>query len=185
MPTVLSHPAVALALAPWYRQLVRRPAAVATGILLTALPDLDVIAFHFGVPYVHVLGHRGITHSLSFAVVVSGLVAVMMMKRLRLSLTVLWSYFALCLASHGVLDAFTNGGYGVAFFAPFSHERFFFGPRPVQVSPIGIDDFLTARGAVVLQSEWWWVWLPCAGLGAAGLLWQFMRRRRSAHNVGQ
>ena len=31
------------------------------------LPDADVIAFHFGIPYVHPLGHRGLTHSIVFA----------------------------------------------------------------------------------------------------------------------
>jgi inner membrane protein len=181
MPTVLSHPAVALAVAPWYRDLARRPGAVATGMLLTVLPDLDVVSFHLGISYSHMLGHRGLTHSLPFAVTVSGLLAAMMAKRLQLSLPVLWSYFALCLASHGILDAFTSGGYGTAFFAPFSDTRYFFGWRPVRVSPIGIDAFLSARGVLVMKSEFWTIWLPCAAIGAAGLLWRYWRRRRTSH----
>jgi inner membrane protein len=30
------------------------------------------------------------------------------------------------MASHGVLDALTNGGHGIAFFSPFLNERYFF-----------------------------------------------------------
>ena len=30
-------------------------------------PDLDVLAFAFGIPYAHDFGHRGATHSIAFA----------------------------------------------------------------------------------------------------------------------
>jgi inner membrane protein len=49
-------------------------------------------------------------------------------------------------ASHGVLDAMTNGGLGVAFFAPFTSARYFLPFRPVQVSPISLAAFFTHRG---------------------------------------
>ena len=38
------------------------------------------------------------------------------------------------MASHGVLDALTDGGRGVGFLIPFSSERFFFPWRPIPVS---------------------------------------------------
>ena len=38
------------------------------------LPDLDVIGFFFGVRYDDMLGHRGITHSLAFAMAEGGIV---------------------------------------------------------------------------------------------------------------
>ncbi len=38
---------------------------------ISIFPDMDVLAFMFGIPYEHVLGHRGFFHSLSFAVMVS------------------------------------------------------------------------------------------------------------------
>ena len=75
------------------------------------------------------------------------------------SLGVLWVYFAAITASHGLLDALTNGGRGIAFFAPFSNHRFFFPWRPIQVSPIGVG-FFSARGFAVLQSELRWILLP-------------------------
>jgi inner membrane protein len=50
-------------------------------------------------------------------------------------------YFFLSAASHGLLDALTDGGLGVAFFSPFEQTRYFFPVRPVAVSPIGIREF--------------------------------------------
>ena len=38
-------------------------------ILSTILPDLDVIAFNFDIPYSHPFGHRGFTHSILFAAI--------------------------------------------------------------------------------------------------------------------
>ena len=76
------------------------------------------------------------------------------------AMTGLFLYFFLCTASHGVLDAMTNGGLGVAFFSPFDTTRYFFPMRPFLVSPIGISEFFSAYGVQVLASEASWIWLP-------------------------
>jgi membrane-bound metal-dependent hydrolase YbcI (DUF457 family) len=89
----------------------------------------------------------------------------------------LWLYFFLATASHGVLDAFTNGGLGVAFFAPFHNARYFFPVTPIEVSPISVRAFFTARGARVMASELIWIWLPAIGFAAA-TLWLRSRRGR-------
>src|SRR6266571_3643136 len=47
------------------------------GALLAVAPDLDVIGFRFGVKYADLLGHRGLTHSLLAAAVVSALVVML------------------------------------------------------------------------------------------------------------
>jgi inner membrane protein len=57
--------------------------------------------------------------------------------------------FFLITASHGILDAFTNGGLGIALFSPFDNSRYFFPFRPIQVSPIGAG-FFSMRGLRVL-----------------------------------
>ena len=122
-------------------------------------PDADVAAFRWGVPYQSVLGHRGLTHSLAFAIAV-GLIGTCWR---RIECRVRWRVaicLALATASHGVLDAFTNGGRGVAFLAPFSGGRFFFPVTPIEVSPIGVEAFFSARGMSVLISEMIWVWVP-------------------------
>jgi len=63
--------------------------------------------------------------------------------------------------SHAVLDAMTTGGLGVGFFIPFENTRYFFGCRPIQVSPIGISKFFSEWGIRVILSELIWVGVPC------------------------
>ena len=61
-------------------------------------------------------------------------------------MTRLFLYFFLCAASHGVLDAMTNGGLGVAFSPLFDTTRYFFPVRPVLVSLIEIGEFFSEYG---------------------------------------
>ena len=177
MPTIFTHPVVAIAAKPYLGECARRPAIWVTGAVLTILPDLDVIGFYYGIPYGHVLGHRGLTHSLPFALVVGALVAAVAAYPARLSFTPVWLYFAICLASHGLLDACSDGGSGVAFFAPFSDERYFFPFRPIDVSPIGVDAFFNDRGARVLINELMRIWTPAIVILVFGV-WIRSRRRR-------
>jgi inner membrane protein len=65
-------------------------------------------------------------------------------------------------ASHGVLDAATDGGLGVGFWIPFETSRYFLPWRPIPVSPIGIDAFFTSRGLEILIAEARWIWAPTA-----------------------
>ena len=129
-----------------------------------ALPDIDALGYRLGVPYDSLWGHRGLTHSLFAAALVAvagaGLVRLRRPENRppagRLALLLF-----LATASHGVLDAMTTGGLGVAFFSPWDLERYFFGLRPIKVSPLGIKAFFGARGLRVLASEALWVGLPC------------------------
>jgi inner membrane protein len=119
-----------------------------------------------------VLGHRGITHSLAFAAVLAALVVALGFRGPRWTgrRPTLWLLLFLATASHGVLDAMTNGGSGIAFFAPFDDTRYFFPWRPIPVSPISLDRFLSERGLRVLQGEMLWVWLPAGLLVGLGTL---------------
>lgn len=123
------------------------------------LPDLDVLAFNFGIPYLHPLGHRGFTHSIVFALFWAGALAVMLGKTRKLLY-----FITLCFAtvSHGVLDALTTGGKGVGFLIPFNNDRFFFGFRPIKVSPIGVSKFFSEWGIQVILSELKYIAIPCA-----------------------
>jgi inner membrane protein len=85
------------------------------------------------------------------------------------SLARLWLFLFLATASHGVLDAMTNGGLGVAFFAPFSDTRYFFPWHPIVVSPISISEFFGPRGLRVIWSELGWIWAPSAVVFLVGL----------------
>jgi inner membrane protein len=72
----------------------------------------------------------------------------------------LFAYLFLATASHGVLDAMTNSGLGVAFFSPFDNSRYFLPWRPIRVSPIAVTRFFSARGYAILKSELIWIWVP-------------------------
>jgi inner membrane protein len=150
MPTILSHPAAAL-LRTWFPRLPGR--VVAAGVIGSVLPDADVIGFAYRVPYGSLFGHRGFTHSIFFAAVAS-LLLTLIMRPPRFLPALAFIFF--CTMSHGVLDAMTSGGMGIAFFSPFSNRRYFFPWTPIRVSPIGR---LSLR---VLLSELRWVWLPFA-----------------------
>lgn len=164
MPTIISHPAIALVYP-------RAPLRVLiAGALLSILPDADVVAFALDIPYSHPFGHRGFSHSLVFALLTATLASLALHGRARVFL-----FLFLCAVSHPVLDAMTTGGLGIAFFAPFDNERYFLPWRPIRVSPIG-PRFFSGRGLAVLMSEVVWVWLPCV---AAGLLGKYVFDRKS------
>ena len=161
--SIISHPAVPLAigLALGSRVIPRR--LLEFGVLASVLPDIDVAAFRFGIPYENMFGHRGFTHSIFFAVLV-GVMFACFSKVGRERRWAVFCFTAFAAISHGLLDALTNGGLGVGFFAPFSSQRYFFPADWIEVSPIGTG-FFSARGLAVLRSELLVVWLPCLALG--------------------
>jgi inner membrane protein len=161
VPTIVTHAVVGAALARIGPRSVSRGRLAVALAALSVLPDLDVAAFQLGIPYSHWLGHRGLTHSLPFAICAAALTARFAFRPLRSRDA--WHLFALCslaMASHGVLDAFTDGGLGIAFFLPFSASRYFFPYQPLVVSPIGLQGFLRGPAFTVLASEVVYVWLP-------------------------
>lgn len=134
------------------------------GIACSVLPDADVIMFRLGVPYEHVMGHRGFSHSLVFALLLGILITLVFYRKIKLMTRegiTLVLFFFLCTASHALLDAMTTGGLGVAVFAPFDNDRYFLPWRPIKVSPIGLAEFFGEWGLRVLKSEFIWVFLPC------------------------
>jgi inner membrane protein len=138
------------------------------------LPDADALGFYLGVPYGSMFGHRGFSHSLLFALILGLLVTQLFFAntaRFSREWRSLAAFFFIVTASHPLLDMLTNGGLGAAIFSPFNNARYFFPWRPVQVSPIGVASFFTARGLAVITSELLWIWLPfTVVVGAASAL---------------
>ena len=166
MPTVLAHPALPLAVGLGLGRQIISGRLLAAGVAASLLPDLDVLAFPLGVHYGSAFGHRGFTHSLAFALA-AALVGGYCHRALRTRFSRAFLFILASAASHGILDAFTNGGLGIAFLWPFSSDRYFAPYQVIEVSPIGISRFLTSRGLSVLESELVWVWVPCVVLGVA------------------
>ena len=161
MASAFSHAILALAMGKAFQNKELSWRELSLGALCSALPDLDVIGFYFGIQYGDVWGHRGMTHSVVFAALLAGiLVGVWYRGKAAAEMTGLFLYFFFCTASHGLLDAMTNGGLGVAFFSPFDTTRYFFPVRPILVSPIGVREFFSEYGVRILASEAIWIWLP-------------------------
>jgi len=177
--SIFSHAVVGLSLgSAFYRPGVPRRLWIA-GAFFSVLPDIDVVGFYVGIPYRAFWGHRGFTHSLLFALVTAIAVGLLICKSPNCGIQRPWIvlYLFLVTASHGLLDAMTNGGLGVAFFSPFNHQRYFLPWRPIRVSPIGVGHFLGARGLAVLKSEFVWVLMPA--LLFAALAWYVRSSRVS------
>ena len=160
MCTIITHPAIPIALSA----LLPR-GSVSTGLLIagsicSVVTDLDVIGFRFGIRYSEVFGHRGFTHSICFALIFGGLLTLILFRVGEGSHWVQFLFLFLSTLSHPILDAFTNGGLGVALFSPFNNERYFFPWTPIEVSPISVSGFFSARGLEVILSELKWVWFP-------------------------
>lgn len=161
MASAFSHAFVALVFGKASRHPIMTRQVLFLGMACSIVPDLDVIGLSFGIRYGDLWGHRGLTHSLFFACLLSAaLVQFLYWHTSTSAKLTLCVYFFCCTASHGVLDAMTNGGLGIAFFSPFDTTRYFFTFRPVAVSPIGIGDFFTGDAFRILASEATWIWLP-------------------------
>ncbi|TGM90387.1 metal-dependent hydrolase [Leptospira licerasiae] len=182
MATIFSHPAVPISLFFFFGKRKIPVLLAVFGIFFSILPDFDVVAFKFGVPYESDWGHRGFTHSILFALIMSCIVAFFRTK-LKASWLTIFLFLFVSVISHGLLDAMTTGGLGVGFFIPWSSERFFFEFRPIRVSPIGPRNFFTARGWVVIQSELLYVWVPAILVSGTGvLLRKFFFKDRSLNH---
>jgi inner membrane protein len=141
--------------------------------LLPIVPDLDVFSSH---AYGSIWGHRGFTHSLCFALGVALIASGSAFRLVHLKFWPLFGLFFLITASHGVLDALTNGGFGIPFFWPFSAHRY--GPYgPIHIQDIGFE-IPDPRVSRAIRTELLYVWLPTLSL--VGIVAACRRLRRLA-----
>lgn len=163
MPTIITHAIVGAASAKVFTKQTASWRIYLASIICSVLPDADVIAFSFGIPYGHFLGHRGFFHSIFFALILSLVVVLCLFRKAKLFSKTWWMFvffFFIVGASHGVLDAITDGGLGIALLSPFETTRYFLPWRPLQVSPIGLNAFISSWGLRALICEMIYVWLP-------------------------
>ena len=179
MPSVFTHAVAAAALGTL--MVPGRGRLIALGAACAVLPDADVVSFFVDVPYRGMLGHRGLSHSIPFAAALAVVLTWLARRRSRgdgpPGAVRLGAFLFLATASHGLLDALTDGGLGVAFWAPLSDARHFLPWRPIAVAPISARRFFSSEGLPVIASEIAVVWIPAALVCAAALA---LRRRRRA-----
>ena len=164
MASAFSHALVSITAQRLYPDAISITRLWFIAIACSILPDIDVIGFFFGIPYSAPWGHRGMTHSLFFAFCTALVISMILLRDEKFYSPIglfRISLLFLVTASHGVLDAMTNGGLGIAFFAPFDNTRYFLPIQPIQVSPIGVKSFFSEWGLRVILSEIIWIGLPC------------------------
>jgi len=172
VPTIFTHVAVPVGLGIGLGKRAIPPRLLVTGILFSIMPDFDGIGFFTGISYGSTIGHRGLTHSLIFAVGLA-LFGTFFFRWFRTTAKTTFLFLLLTTISHTLLDSITNGGLGVAFFWPWSDQRYFLPWRGIEVSPMRISAFLSQRGYAVMMSELKWIWVPCL---SGGLLLILIRR---------
>lgn len=101
--------------------------AMLWGALAQSIPDIDFVAgFWMDTPG-SLIAHRGITHSVLFALALAPLLAALAERIHRphnISGRKWWLFFLVELCVHLFLDVFNN--YGIGWLEPFSHHRFSF-----------------------------------------------------------
>ena len=109
-------------------------AVAVIGAACAVAPDLDAVPTLLGYTSAANPGaHRGLTHSVPFALTGAVITAACVRHRCHLSAPSLFCFAAVAMLSHGILDAFSDFGNhtGVAFFSPFWDRRFLAPWRPI------------------------------------------------------
>jgi inner membrane protein len=156
VPSIISHAVVAVASGISFAPRDVPYHFWALSLICSVIPDAYILAFSFGIPYYHLFGHRGFFHSPFFGLLMGIFIISVFFRGIEFFSRQWFFYFTfsfLLFASHGILDAFTNGGLGISLLAPFDNTRYFFSWRPIAVSPIGVASFLSRWGLVVIKSE--------------------------------
>jgi inner membrane protein len=151
-------------------------------VLCACLPDLDMVGVLFDIRPGDPLGHRGLSHSLLAAALLALLAAAVAFRSLRLGSRAWWKVVAFLFAAtaaNGLVDALTAGDVGVAFFAPFSAHRYFLPWRLLPVCPLGVDEYLSRWGLLVLANELLFLLLPAFLLSQLARGWRAAPAQRS------
>ena len=160
MPTILTHAALPL-VAAWGVGAPRRLALAAAMIALA--PDLDVVGRAFGIPHQALLGHRGISHSLLFALLLA-LLAWTAMPRDRPGWSLAFLFAAA--ASHGLADMYTHGSKGIMLWWPLGEARYEWQFQPIEASGILARSITGGSLPGILLAELLWLVLPAFLLAA-------------------
>lgn len=124
--------------------------------LCGCLPDLDVVTYALEIRANEPLGHRGLFHSLLAALVLAGVATFVVGRKLERrgpELRRVFLFLLFSAASHGLLDAVTQGEVGVALFAPFSAVRLASPWKLLPACPVGLAEYLGYFGFLTLANE--------------------------------
>jgi inner membrane protein len=143
MPTFFGHSLVGLSVcAPLQRTPLGKamsfPCWLAIMLIVSLLPDLDVLMLRW-FPYSHPLSHRGLGHSLLFALVAAFCITTFcalagLLHGTLFTFLLVWLLVASVMGMHDLLDTLTDGGLGIGLLSPVNLRRYFFPIRPIPVA---------------------------------------------------
>lgn len=148
--------------------------------LLPVVPDFDAFSVHAydNSPW----AHRGLTHSLVFALALGFAASAITFRKLKASFWDLCGLFFVVAASHAILDAMNKNTAGVALFWPFTSARYGpWGPIPVPDIAVEIPDPRTSRA---VRAELIWVWSPLSAAMVAMTVYRMIRARQQRRRQG-
>jgi inner membrane protein len=175
MATLYTHAFAGIGLARLYAVRPMPWAFWSLAAVLPIIPDLDVFSTAaYGSP----LGHRGITHSLLFALSLGIVAAGTTFRCFRVRWWSLMLLFFAIIASHGLLDALTYGGEGIPFFWPLGGRYGNWGLIPLSDIAFDLPD---PRHSRAVCGELLWVWLPT--IVVVGLTMLYRRMARSEQPI--
>ena len=163
MASPWAHAIAGAAAGALYQSPHSRRRVITLAAICAVAPDLDLIGWPLGVSTFTLWGHRGLTHSIAFAVVLGVAVAALLPMATRRERAVAATVLILATGTHSVLDAMTTySPTGPAFWAPFSNERYRFSWMPLTGAGGFATDFgqealyacLPALGLILLIA-WW------------------------------
>jgi len=183
LPTVITHSVIAVSATFGFRPTKGFLKFLILSIVCSILPDADVFGyFCLYIPANSFFGHRGFFHSPFFAALFS-IFIVSIFYRKEVTFSKQWwkyvLYFFILTTSHGILDALTNGGQGIALLSPITNNRYFSPWTPLEVSPLGIKAFLSQRGLTVLTNELLWIWIPSFSIFILLIIIKNMKRNET------
>tara|TARA_Y100000996_G_C22397717_1_gene591849 strand:+ start:21 stop:554 length:534 start_codon:yes stop_codon:yes gene_type:complete len=155
MPTIISHSLIGVFASKIFK-ISHKPKFWILSLICPVLPDVDMIGYYLGVPYDHLFGHRGISHSIFFSLLIGFFVYFLFFRKENLSKFksfVIFIYFSFITMSHLLLDMFTNATHGIPFFAPFHNTRYFFPYTPINAPSLNIEYFFREQFFEVLIGE--------------------------------
>lgn len=164
--------------------------AMVWGALAQSIPDIDFIASTWLNTTENLLAHRGITHSILFAILIVPLFAVTANRVHRphdISFRKWILFFATEVFAHLLLDGCNN--YGVGWLEPFSHIRFSFNTIYVADAFFSIWPGIAFVMLIILNRfhparVFWWrlgVFLPILYLGYS--TWHKININRDAQEI--
>ena len=178
MASVFGHAILAASSGVVLPKVLRKPKLIILGVLCSIFPDADVLGFRYGIRYGDLWGHRGMTHSILFGLLFGLVISLLFFYSYKnKDKLIVWAYLSFCAISHGILDGFTTGGMGVAYFSPFDTERYFLPYRVIRVSPLSISRFFDDWGWRVIESEAFWIGIPSVLFVVLVLVYKFVKSK--------